>query len=45
MGGGVLLFIKTETTAGTASSFGEQMIKSSILDKMRNLQDTKVDFQ
>ena len=38
-------FITTENTAETASGFGGRMIKSSILDKVRNLKDIKVDFQ
>lgn len=36
-----ILFIKTETIVGTASSFGGGIIKSSILDKVRNLHDIK----
>lgn len=40
--GGGILSIKTENIA---SSFGEGMIKSSISDKMRSVQNIKVNFQ
>lgn len=30
---------------GTASSFGEGIIKSPIFDRMRSVQNIKVDFQ